>query len=326
LSLLLLLLAIVPASNDEALGALVLAGLLAFGWEAPGRRPMLAALCTATVRVINRVHRDAAVVRHAALPALTTGLSDRGVHIVWIGHCTDRRHAAAVHEALFRGVEAQNDVILVAADDLRVAASRARDLPTLSDLDLDIVDYGSDRDIRDRHRVARLHVRVLGCDYRITNSQALRRQDVGEFAVLIFDQRDEAGAIRIIFQTFDGRRHVEFLATEIDAAVSLLVAAATESRCDTAVVVAPAGRILAFGERLDRRSLMKGRAIDDHQLALARRYRIVGLQRHRNAPLQSRGHVDSMTFFKGHDRAFHIGLLTDLVTENFPLSRPRERV
>src|SRR5262249_11144862 len=108
--------------------------------------------------------------------------------------------------------------------------------------------------------------------------------------------------------------------------LSVLVAAAPVWGCDTAVVVAPAGRILAFGERLDRRSLMKGRAIDDHQLALARRYRIVGLQRHRNAPLQSRGHVDSMTFFKGHDRAFHIGLLTDLVTENFPLSRPRERV
>src|SRR4029077_2071391 len=50
LSLLLLLLAIMPARNDEALRTLVLAGLLAFGREAPRRDPVLATLGAAAMR------------------------------------------------------------------------------------------------------------------------------------------------------------------------------------------------------------------------------------------------------------------------------------
>src|SRR5215831_14824605 len=142
MSLLLLLLAVVPAGNDEALGALVLAALLALGREAPRRRPMLAALGAAAVRVIDRVHGDAAVVRHAALPALAAGFADGGVHVVRIGHRAHRRHAAAMHQALLRRVQAQDHVVLVASDDLRVAAGRARDLTALADLDLDIVHDG----------------------------------------------------------------------------------------------------------------------------------------------------------------------------------------
>src|SRR5215471_7947554 len=42
--------------------------------------------------------------------------------------------------------------------------------------------------------------------------------------------------------------------------------------------------------------------------------------------LQSRGHIDPVTFLEGHDRALHIGLLPDPVAEHFPLARPRERV
>src|SRR5215831_4694829 len=57
----------VAAEHDEFLRRLVLAGLLAASRDAPRCDRMAAALGAATVRVVDRVHRDAAVVRHAAL-------------------------------------------------------------------------------------------------------------------------------------------------------------------------------------------------------------------------------------------------------------------
>src|SRR5215467_4482250 len=201
--LLLSLLPRVAARDDELGGGLVLAGLLALGREAPWGDRMAAALGAAAVRVVHRVHGDAAVVRHAALPAHATGLADRDVHVIGVRHCADRRHAAAVHQALLGRVEAQDDVLAVAADDLRVGAGRARKLPTLADLELDVV-----HDLADRHGVARLHVDVVARHDRVADREPLRRQDIGLLAVAVRDQRDEAGPVRIVLDALDGGRRI----------------------------------------------------------------------------------------------------------------------
>src|SRR5207253_9854191 len=109
---------------DEFLGLLVLAGLLALGREAPWRDGMSAAIGAAAVRMVDRVQRDAAVVRHAAQPALAAGLADRDVHLVRIGHRADRRHATAVDQPLLGRIQPQDDIGLIAADDLGVGAGR----------------------------------------------------------------------------------------------------------------------------------------------------------------------------------------------------------
>src|SRR5581483_3968283 len=73
---LILLLLRVPARHDEFTGALVLARLLALGREAPGRNRMTAAggaAFAAAVRMVDRVHRHAAVMRLLAHPALAAG-------------------------------------------------------------------------------------------------------------------------------------------------------------------------------------------------------------------------------------------------------------
>src|SRR5262245_39488616 len=119
----LLLLPRMAAGNDELGGRLVLAGLLALGREAPRRDRMATArgaACAAPMRVIDRVHRHAAIVRTPAEPAGAAGLADRDVHVVGVRHGADRGHAAPVHQALLGRVEAQDHVFLVAPDDLRV--------------------------------------------------------------------------------------------------------------------------------------------------------------------------------------------------------------
>jgi hypothetical protein len=91
----------------------------------------------------------------------------------------------------------------VAADDLRIGAGRARDLAALADLHLDIVDDGADRHGAERHGIAGLHVDLFAGDDGVADGQALRRQDVGLLAVLVFDQRDESRAVGIVFEPLD---------------------------------------------------------------------------------------------------------------------------
>src|SRR5437016_1628204 len=99
----LLLLPRVAARNDEFGGGLVAAGLLSLGRKAPRRDRVAAArgaALAAAVRVVDRIHRNTAIVRHAAEPALAAGLADRDVHVVGIRDRPDGGHAAAVHQAL----------------------------------------------------------------------------------------------------------------------------------------------------------------------------------------------------------------------------------
>ena len=165
-------------------------------------------------------------------------------------------------QPLLAGIEPQNHIRAITADELGIRAGRARDLAALADLELDIMHDGADRNVRQRHGVAGLHVDILAGHDGIADGKPLRRQDVGEFAVFVFDQRDEAGAVRIVFEPLDLRRRIEFAALEVDLPIGLLVTAAAIAAGDRAGIVAPAARILAFGERLHRRAGMQAGAID----------------------------------------------------------------
>jgi len=52
-----------------------------------------------------------------------------------------------MHQALLSRVETQDNVLAVAADDLGVGAGRTRDLPSLADLELDVVHDSADRHV-----------------------------------------------------------------------------------------------------------------------------------------------------------------------------------
>src|SRR5262249_8094592 len=173
-----------------------------------------------------RVHDDAAVMRTPAEPTGTPRLADRDVHVIRVRHRTDGAAATAVHQALLARIHAQDDVVLVATDDLGVGAGGTRHLATLADLQLDIVHDRTDRDVAERHHVARLHVDIVAGNHRIADGQTLRREDISLLAIGIFDQRDEGGTVWIILQPLHGRGNVDLVALEVDHAVGLLVAAA----------------------------------------------------------------------------------------------------
>ncbi len=143
---------------------------------------------------------------------------------------------------------AQQRIALIAADELDVGAGRAGDLAALAGFHLDIVDDCADRHAAQRHRVAGLDVDPLARDHRIAGLEPLRRQNVGELAVLVADQRDEGGAVGIVFEALDDGRHVQLAAFEIDDAVAPFVAAAAPAHGGSAGIVAPALAAQALGQ------------------------------------------------------------------------------
>src|SRR3546814_13099710 len=127
----------------------------------------------------------------------------------------------------------------------------------ISDWSADVC--SSDLHLRQFHRIARLHVGLLARDDRVADTQPLRRQDIGLRPVLIFDERDERGAVRVIFHTLDGGRHVTLATLEVDEAVLLLVAAGDAARGHMTLVVAASALALAFGHPLDGLALPQPR-------------------------------------------------------------------
>src|ERR1700681_3834845 len=93
----------VAACHDEFRGALVLARLLAPGRLAPRRDRMPAAARFPAERMVDRVHGLAAHMTAPAHPAAASGLADRDIHVVGIGHRAHGGDAAAVYQALLAG-------------------------------------------------------------------------------------------------------------------------------------------------------------------------------------------------------------------------------
>src|SRR5688572_8196262 len=275
----------VTRTDDHLVRRLVLAGAGALGRLAPGRDRVTAArrpAFAAAVRVVDRVLGDAAGERTLAHPAGAAGLGEILVLVVRVRDRADGAHAVRADVALLARVQAHDHHAAVAADDLDVGAGRTRDLAALARLHLDIVDDGADRHLAELHRIARLHVDLAAGDDGVARTQALRRQDVGDLAVLILDQGDERGAVRIIFEPLYGGRHVPLPTLEVDIAVALLVAAGDAARRHMALVVAAAGLALAFGQRLDRLALPERRLVDQDQAALRRGGRVILLECHRS--------------------------------------------
>src|SRR3954452_22534223 len=133
----------VAAADDHAGRLLVAPGLVALGRLAPRayRMPTArGAALAAAVRMVDRVHGHAAIVRAPAFPAHPAGLAVVDVLMVRVGNGPDRRHALGADLADLARAETDLAPVAVAADQLRECPGRARDLTAGAGLELDIVD------------------------------------------------------------------------------------------------------------------------------------------------------------------------------------------
>src|SRR5438445_655720 len=81
--------------------------------------------------------------------------------LVLLADFAGRRRAGTRHLAHWAGAKAQRGVALLTRDQLHRSAGTARELRTLARLHLDAMHGGTDRDVAQRQRIARLDRRVL---------------------------------------------------------------------------------------------------------------------------------------------------------------------
>ena len=102
---------------------------------------------------------------------------------------------------------------------LAEAAGAARHLAALAGLQFDVVHDRADRDVAQLHGVARLDRRIRARADFVAGLHALGGEDVAALAIGILDQRDVAGAVRIVLETLDHALDAVLVALEVDDAV-----------------------------------------------------------------------------------------------------------
>src|SRR5580765_8942205 len=144
--------------ENHAVRALVAARLVALRRLAPRRDGVPSAgrlAFAAAERMVDRVHADAAVVRTKAEPAAAAGLADRDVLVIEIADLADRRETLVVDlpQLARRHLHRCEEAFL--GDQLHGRSGRARNLPTLAGLQLDVVNHRAEWNVLQRQAVAR---------------------------------------------------------------------------------------------------------------------------------------------------------------------------
>src|SRR6195952_6164729 len=141
---------LLAARDDHRLRALVVARAVALGERVPRRDRCLAlagAAFAAAVRVVDRVHGDAAHRRADALPALGARLAVVAQAVLFVRDLADRGAAVDVDLADFARAQANLRVGAFARQQGAGGARRARDLRALARQHLDAMDDRADRDV-----------------------------------------------------------------------------------------------------------------------------------------------------------------------------------
>ncbi len=232
------------------------------------------------MRVVNRVHCNTTHRRANALVAHAARLAEILVGVVGVRHGTDGGHAFLTDHPQFARRQAYLRVRTVATDELGISPGGAGQLTALAGLQFHVVYDRPDRHARKWHRVARLHVGLGTRDDAVTNGQTLRRQDIGKLAIGILDQRDERGAVGVIFDALDHCGDVELGAFEVHNAVKTLCASALVPHRDASGVVTATRLGQAFSKGFDGTAFPQLRTVDQNQPSLARRRRLIRLECH----------------------------------------------
>src|SRR5712691_7164858 len=260
---------LVPELDDHAACALVLAGLVALGQHPPGTHGMLPCrglALAAAMRVVDRIHRDAAHGGPHAAPADASGLADRFQAVLLVADLADGGAAIDVHLTDLARTQPQLRVAALSRKQLNRGARGARELRAPAGLHLDAVNRGADRDVPQRQGIARLDRRLHPGHELRAGSHTLGRNDVAALAVGITEQGDVCTPVRVVFEPLDLRRDAILVAAKIDDAVILLVPAALVAHGDVAVDVAAGLLRLLLDQGLIRPALVQIRIYELDEL------------------------------------------------------------
>src|SRR3954447_7018397 len=276
-----------PRADDESSGRLGPSGAIAHRGLAPrglGRHPRRGLAFATAMRMVARVHDDPTDLRALAHVPGAAGLAEVLVLVVEVADLTDRGHAAHRDPPHLPRGESHGRELAFLREELGGHAGGPDDLAALAGDELDVVDRGAERDVRQRQRVADPGLGRRTGDDDVTDLQTVRQEHVALLAVPVVQQADPRRAVRVVLDRRETGGHVELVALEVDLAVVLLLAAAAMAHGHPALVVASRAACLGLEQGLVGplgRDLLEGRA---SHLAEPRRGRLIAAKRHRQTP------------------------------------------
>jgi len=99
------------------------------------------------MRMIDRVHRNAAVMRHLAHPALAAGLPQRDIFVIHVSDLPDGRLTLLRNPPDLTRRQFQQRQTPFSRNQLRLRSRRARHLPAFAWPQFDVMDDGAGRNI-----------------------------------------------------------------------------------------------------------------------------------------------------------------------------------
>jgi hypothetical protein len=154
-----------------------------------------------------------------------------------IAHLTDRGIAVLDDESNFAGWEFDMSILSFLGHQLTRSACASHDLPTLSDLQFDIVDQRAGRYVSKGESIPRLDVSRRACHHLVSYPELIRSQNITFLSIRIVKQRNPGGPIRIILNGNHVGRDLSFVAFEIDDPIPFLVASPSVPGRDPAIAV-----------------------------------------------------------------------------------------
>src|ERR1700758_4445469 len=121
--------------NNEPVRPLIFSGLSTLSALAPRSHRMTPAGGTAfaaSMRMVNRVHRNTAHTRTDTLPAAAACLADHFVLVIGVGNSPNRRHAFAAYDTHFAGAHFNLHIAGILTYQLRISTCSAGNLAALT--------------------------------------------------------------------------------------------------------------------------------------------------------------------------------------------------
>ena len=221
--------------------------------------------------MVVRVHRGTAVLRTNAEPAVAACFTDRDVFMFQIADFTDRRAAIHMNLAKLAGRHAEQGVIAFLCHELCRNTGAADKLGSFADLEFNVMNGRTNRNVLQRKRIANLDVRFRTRNDLIADVQSVRCKNITLLTINIVEERNAGAAVRIVFNRSDTSRNPVLVAFEIDNAIKALMSAALMANGQTALLIAAAFFGQAFRQgflRLACRNFIE--RSDGHETAACR--------------------------------------------------------
>ena len=174
--------------------------------------------------------------------------------MVSVAYFSDGRSASHADLSYFAGRKSYLCVISFLRHQLCAVSCGSRELRALTRLKLDIVDDGTNRNVRDRKRVADYDIGIRSGYDLLSYNQFVRRDDVSLFAVRVNDQRDVCASVRVVFDGSYGSRNTVLRSLEVDDSIFRSGTAALMSYGNLTSVVSSCVFLKSYSQGFFRRA------------------------------------------------------------------------